>query len=190
MFFIVCIAFILTILNIIFHLTHVYSKKGFKSNNIFMFSTFIFTIYTLVFFINIGSFIYDNFIHSYFLIFILYHLTLFLSIYISLIYILSFLKFINSFLLKFNSNFDLIPLEYNFLKISIYKNSKLLKNLLLTSYFLSTLSFIFFIKNYLLLEAKTDTSIDFSLFKDDINLYYSIFFISLLPLFINFNKNK
>ncbi|KXA05046.1 hypothetical protein HMPREF3222_03114 [Clostridium perfringens] len=176
---------LLTILNIIFHITHIYSKDGFKNFYTYVFSLVIFIVYTLSIFIIFTKYLLDKYSNLYFLIFLLYHLLAFLLIYFSLILISFIVKYLSIFL---SPKINLIPQEYELLKTPIYKNTKFLKKTFLISYLLSTVIFVFVFKNYLFLEIKKTSGIDINLLKDDISLYYNTFFIASLTLLGIFKK--
>lgn len=97
--------------------------------------------------------------------------------------------FLLSFLLP-KSDFYLIPLEYNFTKIAIWKNTILLRRILLVSYFSSILIFIFIFKNYIISFFINESSINRELLIEDFKLYYNAFFLSSITVLIAFKNKK
>lgn len=191
----VFLVLLLTILNTVFHVTHIYSDKGFKNSYLFFFSLIMLLLYTTSFLTIFSSILFKKFSNSYFFLFSLYHYIAFFFIYFLIICSTIILKYITlgikSFILLFsNFEFNLIPKEYKIMYIPIYKNTTFLKKVFMISYLLSVLTFIFISKNYLISVATNDPSIDLGLFNKDIELYYSAFFISAITLLVNFKNFK
>lgn len=185
----------LTILNTIFHVTHIFSSTGFKNGYLFFISLIILFLYNISFLTIFSYFFLKKFSNTYFFLFSLYHYLAFFFIYffiICLTIVLKYFSLITEYfiLLFFKFDFNLIPNEYKIMHTPIYKNTVFLRKVFFVSYLLSILTFIFISKNYLLFLAKNDPSINKSLFKEDIQLYYSAFFIYAIPIIISLKKSK
>lgn len=92
---------ILVLLNLVFHISYLYSEKGFPSKNQFLFSCLIFVLYSVLLILLISIILIKKFPTSYFSIFILYHLTIFFFVYAINIFTIWFLKRLNKILNKF-----------------------------------------------------------------------------------------
>lgn len=228
MFLFTILMLILTFLNLVFHISHLYSKSGFTSKNQFLFSYLIFIAYSILFFYFFLTILSKLFPNAYIFIFIAYHSTIFFNVYAFNIFIFwllkrlslkinYFLNYISKFLLKIKtsskrnktilnqtlyflasiiyyflpkSDFYLIPLEYNFMKIPIYKNTSFLRKILLISYFSSILIFIFIFKNYIISFFTNESNTNKELLMEDFKLYYNAFFLSSITVLIAFKNNK
>lgn len=221
MFLFTILMLILTLLNLVFHISHLYSKDGFPSKNQFLFSYMIFVLYSILVVLLISITLIKKFPTSYFSIFMLYHSTIFFFVYALNVLTIWVLKKLNNILNKIirylsklknslannknrfkqliyfllsillpKSDFYLIPLEYNFTKITIWKNSILLRRILLVSYFSSILIFIFIFKNYIISFFTNESNTTKELLMEDFKLYYNAFFLSSITILIAFKNNK
>lgn len=179
----IILAILATLFSTISHLTHIYSISGFKNGNHFMYTLIFFVLYNLTFVNAFTSALYKKFSNIHSILFLSLHIALFFVTYLYIVLIISALKWISIGIKKLKFiKVDLFPLEYPFLHHKLYKNTKLLKKILILSYLISILIFVFFIKDYLLNLALNDKTINIDVFKDNLKDYNQVFLISLIPI--------
>ncbi|WP_283718352.1 hypothetical protein [Clostridium perfringens] len=181
-FLIIVLAILATLFSTIIHLTHIYSISGFKNENHFMYTLVFFGVYNSIFVNAFTSALYEKFSNIHSILFLSFHIALFFVTYLYTVLTIVALKWISIGIKKVKFiKVDLFPLEYPFLYHKLYKNTKLLKKILIFSYLISILIFAFFVKDYLL-NLATDTTINIDVFKDNLKDYTQVFLISLIPI--------
>lgn len=182
--FLVCLLFLFN------YFSKIFSDEGFNSPISHFFSFFI-PLFTLIITTILSSMttFKDVYQLSFLLIFV-YHLLSFFCAYTTitvLMYIVEIVDFILSALrisniFKFNIPYIISP-SLNFYPIN--KNMKLMKALLLISYFISIILLKFFFQPYLL--SNLDEN-GLSIMKDTLDTYFSIFAFSTLPILYSYFK--
>ncbi|MDU1308318.1 hypothetical protein [Clostridium perfringens] len=186
---------ILTILSTINHITHIYSNIGFK-NEYHFYITFSFFIFYNEAFLNVLTLnLYKKFPDMYSLSFLMIHILLFFLVYFYIILFLVAIKFLALGVRKIKIPkvgmipVDLIPFEYSFLNNKIYKDTHLLRKVILTSYLISTLIFATIITDYLLNSMPSESK-DLPILENSLKNYIQIFLISLIPtIYASLRKN-
>lgn len=207
MFFIlIFIIFIFVILNYIYYFSRVFSKSGFSNKFFFYLSTLVNLIYGMLVIFKIYHILLTKFPNFTFIFFLALNLILLNFIYPLIIIILYIIKKLHFMLyklsiyidskLKFNRIYifllDFINYEFKpflliansntFLKKPLYRNTKLLKNILLISYLLSILLLVFLVKYQFSIKSPTSDLKFTEYFKSDLELYTQVFLISTLPI--------
>lgn len=181
-----------SILSIIYHFSRIFSKTPFETQASFYLSILTFFSCGTIFLTSINILLFTIFNSSYFFIFFAYHLMAFFIVYLIIIISLILIKIICILVNKINflGNLEIIPFKSIFILDPLHRNNFLLRKVVCISYLISILIFIFIFKNYLLHIAGTDNSIDYPLFKADLEKYYNVFFASSLTVILALFKIK
>ena len=180
--FILILISLISIAILLYHFSRVFSDEGFPEN-IPVIPTFYLPILLLVSILRplLEKFIdkYNNFIFIYS---ILLHLLAFMIIYSVILLIIQLIQLIESKIKIFPNNHIIYTIKFK-------KNTKILKSAFVISYFLSTLVFIFVIRNFML-TVLVNNGVDISLIKDEFKAYYELFILSFVPILHSYLKNQ
>lgn len=187
---ILSIIFLICLLFLLNHFSKIFSNEGFESIPSHFFS-FFFPLAMLI--LNAafsGMLAFRNEYHLSFVLIFIYHLLSFFISYSCItffMYIIEFIEFILN-VLRHSNKFKINIPHIISPSLNIYpicKNMKLIKALLLISYFISIILLKFYFQPYLLNNLD---EFNLSIMKDTLDTYFSIFALSTLPILYSYFK--
>lgn len=185
---------IISLLTLVHYFTNILANEGFKSPEHHVLSFIFPSLIIFMDIIAISTILKSNHYYLSFLALFLYHLVSFWLIHSILTIFMYFLQFTECVLVVYiNHVFKKIkftPIHIINPKLNIFpinKNVKLIRSLLLISYFFSIVAFKFFCEPFILKQLKFQ---ELEIMKNTLTTYYDIFALSTLPVLYSYIKKS